>query len=283
MSWSLSGLLRLSSNYHAPVRRSIQRVVDSEVKAVSGAITAELGVDKRSISTFKGFLENYYRRGMGEVLKRNCWPVMQAFVADVRKQAAGFLDLEDVENVDELQQFMGGYLNGFGRRYIRSSEGQLLSIVDEFKKDPDELISHLRKRLGQWEKRRAVKMASDEVVRAECAVALETWVTNGVKKLRWVTNPKGKHCPWCAAMDDRIIKSGFNFIDSGDTLYVKMKDGKPVAASISATGKKDVDWLFGKEEHKGKDSEGWSALKMFGDKKHPPIHKGCVCRIVPAG
>jgi hypothetical protein len=288
---ALTGLLRLASNYHAPVRRSIQRAVNREVVDVSAALDRHLG--ERSADGFRVFMDGYYSRNMREQLQKQCFPIFQAFLKDVRKEASEFftplkvdvggktvLKLLETEELNELERWMRGYLNGFTNRYCSSSEGQLLSLVEKFNKSPDELLSHLHERLEEWKEKRAEKLASDEIIRSENGMAMQTWIKQGVKKFKWITGPKGHHCPFCSAMNGRVIKSSENFLDSGETLYVKKAEGGIVAASVSASGKKGVEWLFGKENKGG---EGWSGLKMFGDKAHPPIHKGCVCRIVPAG
>jgi hypothetical protein len=274
---ALTGLLRLASNYHAPVRKAMQRAVNLEVVDVSAALDKHLG--ERSAGTFKGFLDGYYRRSMPSTLKSKTWPILNAFMVDVRKQASAFLNLADPEENLELQRFMAGYLNGFTQRYCRSSEGQLLALVEKFQESPTDMLSRLRERLGEWKEKRAEKVASDEVVRSQNGMAIETWIKQGVKKFKWITNPSGHHCPFCSAMNGRTVKSSENFFSGGETLYVKNAEGGVVAASVSASGKKGVEWLFGKENKGGK---GWSGLKMFGSKAHPPIHKGCVCRIIPA-
>ena len=287
---ALTGLLRLASNYHAPVRKAMQRAVNLEVVDVSAALGRHLG--ERSADGFRVFLDGYYSRNMKNQLQKQAYPIFQSFLKDVRKEASEFftpikvdvggktvMKLLGTEDLNDLERWMRGYLNGFTNRYCRSSEGQLLSLVDKFNKSPDEMLSQIRERLGEWKDKRAEKVASDEIIRSENGMARQTWEKQGVKRFRWITNPTGHHCPFCSAMNGRVIKSSENFFWGGETLYVKKAEGGVVAASVSVAGKMGAKWFFGKENKGG---EGWSGLKMFGDKAHPPIHKGCVCRIIPA-
>jgi hypothetical protein len=272
---ALVGMLRAASNYHAPVRRAVQKVVDFEVAEVLRMANYHV----RSVGTFNDFIENFYRTSMPVSLEKGAWPVIQSFMIETRKQAALFIESEDIEDLVDLNRWMNGYMTCFIRRYVGSSEAQLKALIEKY---PTEVLPRIVKRLGEWKERRAEKVASDEIVRSQNGMAMQTWAAQGVKKFRWVTNPKGHHCPYCSAMNGRTVKVGDSFFSAGETFYVKFVGGEAVAASVSTQGKKNVEWLWGKEEHKGVESKDWSGLKMWGDKRHPPIHKGCVCRIVPA-
>lgn len=274
---ALAGMLRLASNYHAPVRRALQKTVDFEVSTVLQMAKYHV----RSAGTFNDFIENFYHTSMPINLKRGAWPVIQSFMIETRKQAVALMgEGLDAEDLIGLNRWMDGYMTGFIRRYVGSSEAQLKALI---KKYPTEVLPNIVKRLGEWKERRAEKVASDEIIRSQNGMAMQTWVKQGVKKFKWMTSPKGHHCPYCSAMNGRTIKAGGSFFGAGETFYVKFVGGEAVAASVGTQGKKNVEWLWGKKEHKGVESKDWSGLKMWGDKRHPPIHKGCVCRIVPAG
>jgi len=144
--------------------------------------------------------------------------------------------------------FLAQYTDSFAGRYVSGSMGQLRGLMKDTPEE--ELGAVLLKRLSEWSEKRAAKIAADETARLSNAVALEKYRMSGATHLRWTT--VGDNCPFCTTLNGRIVGIRDAFLKDGETLYAQ--DGRG----------------------------NWSAMKSNGMKRHPPIHRGCDCFILPA-
>lgn len=171
--------------------------------------------------------------------------LMRDYAVAVRKAALAEIDSEVELDPEQLAKFVEELLQGFTTRHISSSEGQLSAIINEtFLK---EIPAAIEQRLQEWQATRPEKIASREPVQQESAVAIYAWAAAGITKLQWKRRGS-QSCPFCKALHGKTVGIGQPFIGEGD---------------------------FTPEGHEA------SPLKVRGPKLHAPIHKGCVCVIIP--
>lgn len=144
----------------------------------------------------------------------------------------------------EVDAFALSYTDNFAAREAGSSRGQVLQIMKETQ--AEELEEVLTARANEWSEKRPGKVAANEVVRLASGAARFAWVAAGLGAV-WAANPGA--CPICQEMDGRRVSSKGMFASAGD--IVKSPD-------------EDTDDLVVEYDLAG-----------------PPLHKGCVCDIVP--
>ena len=131
--------------------------------------------------------------------------------------------------------------------------GQLEQIIRDT--DPEKIGAAIDQRADEWAEKKAAKAARNETVRIANYTALETWMSEGIRKKVWVTY--GKNCPYCNKMSGKVIEIEKNFLKAGDAIHaeydVKNEDG--------TTDKK------------------WGSLSIKTNMAHPPAHLGCDCGI----
>jgi hypothetical protein len=232
----------LEKQFHSRLKSAAAALVKKECDQVEAQIKEFFGA--RADTDFILWLDTFYKTFSDEV-KKDFGPVLQEY-AKVVHQEAGRIVGDTPALTDEMAGFIRDYLDTYALRHTGSSLGQLQGLVNAT--DPEELYQVLTDRIQQWRDRRGDKIADDESIRVANAVARETWRTMGVTKLKWVTQGSAA-CPFCKKLAGRVVGIQRPFIASDEVL-------------------------------KGQDQEGnWMSIK--GKKNHPPIHRGCVCAIVP--
>jgi hypothetical protein len=144
---------------------------------------------------------------------------------------------------------MEEYVDAFRKRYIESSQGQLISAArkaNDAQEDPAQYIFDL---LAEWQKSRPGKVSLNENVKINGAVSRVTWTLSGVREMIW-RNTGSKSCTYCNHMDGKVVGI----------------EGKFVPANV---------------DYKPPGADG--ALKIRGPKSHPPLHQGCDCIIEISG
>lgn len=210
----------------------------AELRELIATAGGQVGADFPSGSA------DLYRR-LPDYIRAQFLGLMREYAVAVRKAALDEIDSDHELSPEKLAKFVGELLESFSLRYIGSSEGQLAAIINETL--AEDLPEAIEQRLSEWDETRAEKVAGQEPVQQESAVSAFVWASAGITKLRW--NRRGSNsCPFCKALDGKVVGIGTPFIDQGD---------------------------FTPEGHES------SPLKVRGPKLHAPIHRGCVCIITP--
>jgi hypothetical protein len=189
--------------------------------------------------SFLIWLDRYYREVLPLEIKKEMLPSFRSFADLIYKEAAR--EINAAADPQKLDKFLGEYIDGFVNRYINSSKGQIVSIVNSPNADPDDI----EERLNDWEDRRAEKVASNETTRLAGAISKLAYASAGVAYIRWI-NTSGNPCPYCEEMDNRVVGIDQVFQAAGT-------DYEPVGAA---------------------------PLRITGNVGHPPLHQGCQCQIV---
>lgn len=215
--------------------RIIRRERDEVLKA------ARRMLKQRALKEFVDFLEGFYLRESGWIGERMA-PPFRTLGETARDAAAGEVGVDPAE-VD-LDEFLGGYETAFAQRHAGSSMGQLREVVE--RAEEGDRLAVIEARLDEWAATRPAKIAMRETVQLTNAIATTVFVSAGVSRLKW--RAFGKNCPYCDAMNGKVVGVQENFFEGGEF--------KPDGVDKPITVRRP--------------------------KRHPPLHQGCDCVIVPA-
>lgn len=238
---SITARDNLSRRWKPLFKRAAQRIVNREGIAIKKEIKKQRG--NRAASDMKSFINNFYKT-FPEVIKRELGPVIEAFTMSIAEEAVKEVRRE-VDEVADLDKFISDYIERYTERHVDSSQGQLISLLDE-EGEFDDRLESMEERVDEWEEKRPEKIARNETIRGANAVSAFVFWDAGTG-LVWRT--RGKNCPFCNALDGRTVGRQKPFFEDGD-----------------------------KFEPKGVDAP----MKMNGAKLHPPIHGSCDCFISPS-
>jgi len=200
-------------------------------------------LDTRDRNSFEQFLSNFYREH-GEFIRQRTGPLYQSLFQNARAMLIG--DTGTQMNDDELTRFIDNYFDNLIAGYTLGSTGQLRSVMDraqEFDTSPRDAVLT---RLSEWTERRPGKMAREETLRGVNAFTLVSFQDSQmVRSVRWVAF--GDNCPFCKEMNGRIIPVGTEFVPGGDEVQADQ-----------------------------------ATMRTYRNVRHPPLHQGCDCQIVPA-
>jgi HK97 family phage portal protein len=246
----IHGFLRLQNAHYPSFESTLQQIVARETNAVKKGIKTKLkGGGTRD---FFKWVEEWYVNHL------------RTYLESVHQEASNVLGVEP-EITPELETFMEDINERFAYNYCEGAKGQIKALLNpkrsEGRKETradDDIVDDLVERMEEWYAKKSGKMASDEIVRSSNAMSRQTWMNQGVKRVRWTTTG-AKNCPFCDGMDGRMIKIRDNFMNAGEVLTV-------------GPTKDDFSIRSADEETRAK--KGFLSLKSHGNKAHPPIHKG---------
>ena len=144
-----------------------------------------------------------------------------------------------------FSEFIDQLLDGLATGHSYDGHNQLMALINDQLIDDSQAA--VEARMEEWAATRADKFAGREPVEHESAISRFVWAAVGVTALKWQTRGN-KTCPFCAALNGKIVGIDKPFLEPG---------------------------AFEPPGHEQ------SALKVRGPRLHAPIHRGCVCMIVP--
>jgi len=197
---------------------------------------------QRNLKSFKDWMDEFYRDLPGDI-KKSFLQVLRSFAEAIQEDTASLVNAEK-GLTPELENFIGGYLDRYTARHISSSLGQLRQLIE--KTNPSELADVLDERVDEWAETRATKVADREIRQGGEAIASFVILGAGYK-LVW--RNVGKSCPYCREFEGRIVEQGGYFVQGNQEIFPEGAD---------------------------------APLPIFSKKKHPPLHDGCDCVVMPA-
>ncbi|MCM8550058.1 phage portal protein [Streptomyces sp. STCH 565 A] len=243
---SIAARERIAAAWAGKIEEADQEIADLEREKVDELVDEHLdtGRGRRSTSAFIAALQSLYAEDgpIAQAMSALWLPIMTAFAADVAEDAAD--EVGHDEDID-LSTWSHAYtLAHIGYR-IASGFGQLRKQTETADTQEDAATA-IVDRLIKWQQERPEQTARWEATQMSNAAAREAWKESGVRQLKWVTQGS-KNCPYCTKLDGRTVSIEDPFIAKGD----------------------EVD---------GEDGEKLVAKR---DTKHPPVHPGCNCQVVP--
>lgn len=234
----------LAAKFEPVIKDAYLRVVKRDIADLRRAVKSKLAGTKDP-TEFIEWVDDYYEKAP-EWIKRTMEPVYRSFSDMVAEQAASEVGLEEYN----ISEFVDNYIDVFATRYIIESRSKIKALVRDNRSardvvedtDPAGAVSE---QLDHWEETRADSDSQDEAVQISNAVSKYIFVTAGITRLTWTalgTDP----CEFCEALDGQVVGIEQNFVTDGST--------------IEAGGRR---------------------MPIHGNKGHAPLHKGCVCQVLP--
>ena len=233
---------RLTIAYKPKFEQYAKQLVKKEVGAVRKAIKEMLA--EHGIADFSLWLNDFYREFPKEI-DRVISPTISSYATAILPMAQ-----EEAGNEDDIglqySDFQRKYREAFAKRHIVSSHEQLKSVMRKAQDEGTSELEALEQRLDEWEEKRPGKIVMREAVQTENAFTRSVFALCGVMKIMSVSYDKS--CPYCEALDGKVIGIDDNFLTSGEF--------QPDGAD--------------------------RPLTVPYNHKHPPYHPGCDCGIVIA-
>ena len=232
----------LQKSFIPVMEDAMRRVVRRERQEVLAAAKREL----RGKADFDQWLEEFYSDTT--YTENQMRPVLESLVQALGPEMMREVGEEWVYN-DALRAWVADYLTRFATYYQNKSRDEIRSLVNAALAEG--AIEVVEERVDEWidggpsGTTRSRKQSEKEITRFGGAVALIVFGAAGIKKMRWKTI--GENCEFCNQLNGNTVSTGVPFMTNGDIL----------------------------------EAEGKAPLAPKRDIKHPPIHAGCDCILVP--
>jgi len=197
---------------------------------------------QRSFSDFYNWLDEYLEQLQPDMVEEMS-AAAELYAEEIASAAAEEVELEDVDK-DWIQRFIQRYLRAFASRDVEKVRAKVEKIVDEARQNGTDPVEALETDFQEWNEERVDSLASDEAVRTNGAVSVQTYVMAGYAFLVW--RNYGKSCPYCKSLDGKRVGINEWFLKAGE-------DFQPEGAETPINPNRNV--------------------------KHPPAHGGCDCLI----
>ncbi|KKL07599.1 hypothetical protein LCGC14_2584390, partial [marine sediment metagenome] len=198
---------RLAARSYRPLfLNATKTILKTEVKNIRKIAKASFA--QRDVGDFVFEINEFYKTFRKMIFKEFS-AVYQQFGIAIYPLATDEINA-DPEPSPEFTAYTVEFADKTTNRYIGSSAGQLTEVAREAE-DP---IVAVEERLVQWEERRPDKVADREIIDGENGFAQFVYFTFGFVTV-WVT--LGKNCPYCDALDGRVISRGQNYLAGGSS------------------------------------------------------------------
>lgn len=232
---------RITDAYRPAFERTQKSLTKKEVDKVRTEAKENL---PQNLPGFLNFLDEFYSDDVFTTDIRN---EIRGIITDYANQIS-ISALEEIGaelDSNALDNTIATYIDNYAYRHSKLSKNQLKKIAREANADDTrDSLQEVNTRLDEWEEKRPEKFKNDETISAEGAFSKASWALAGVTKLMWVTH--GENCPYCNAMNGKIIGISSNFVTKGESLH-------PEGAQYNLSPGTNIG--------------------------HPPLHEGCDCGI----
>jgi len=236
--------LRLRSAYLGLYKDTAARVLRREVNDIRGQMDKMTSARAMDSTKFLLWLEEF-ERDHADFVKKQLMPLNGSYGEAVAAEALDEVGSED-EIGPEVMRFIDSYTGGFAARHTGISLDRIRQAIKAAQQKQQPIEDAIGSELDTWEGSRSSNIAEEESTRFNNAVAKTVFAIAGIQKLKSVAF--GDSCPYCKALNGKIIGIKQFFLQPGDQLLPDGVD-EPLTSS-TAIG-------------------------------HPPYHGGCDCMIVP--
>ena len=231
---------RIALSFERVILDTAERVTRREVQDVGKAVTKFMS--KRDSAQFLMWLDDFYQEH-ADFMTRQFFPIFLSFAESIAAEAVDEV-AADADLKDRLERFVRSYSGSFAAQQVGISLFRLKNALQEELDNGIDPQLAINDELNHWRDVRPGEIAADQKTRAGSAVAKFVYSVIGITTLRWIT--MGDSCPYCKAMDGRVISITKNFLSPGENFEPEGSDGP-------MTTTKDIG--------------------------HPPLHGGCDCSI----
>ena len=231
---------RISLSFERVILDTAERVMRREVNDVSKAVTKFMG--KRDSAQFLIWLDEFYQEH-ADFMTRQFFPIFLSFAESIAAESMDEV-AADADLKDRLERFVRSYSGSFAAQQTGISLFRMKKALQDALDSGIDPAEAMNAELDHWRDARPGEIAMDQKTRAGSAVAKFVYSAVGILTLRWVT--MGDTCPYCKALDGRVISIAKNFLSPGESFEPEGSEG-PMTTTT--------------------------------DIGHPPLHSGCDCSI----
>lgn len=228
---------RLTLAFQRVFEDAAGRMTRAEVNDVRKAVRQFLA--RSDLAGFLLWMEEWYRDTFPRLVHTHMAGPFAALAESIAREARAEIDAEAAP----LDRFLTSYLEKFTARRAGKGTGQMRATLTEIDAD---LELAAEQRLDEWERDNPGTISRKETHQLGSAIATVIFTSNGFR-LVWLSF--GDTCPYCNALDGRIVSEGEFFLESG-------ADFQPEGAE--------------------------TPLRPATNIGHPPAHGGCDCGVGPA-
>ena len=229
---------RITIAYNPLWEAYAKQLLEEEAEGIRAGVRDWLS--NNLVAEFVTWLGTFYD-GFRDQINAQSAPLLSSYaeaILPIAEEEVGS-DADLKAQMDAFLSGADGYHDTFVRRHLRHSQGSLRAAVTEAE-DPEAAAEEV---LEGWQELRPERLRLHESIRAESAFARNVFVLAGVTKL--VSVSYGKSCPYCLALDGKVIEIQGAFLEPGDF--------QPEGAE--------------------------RPLTVTSIRRHPPYHDGCDCGI----
>jgi HK97 family phage portal protein len=243
--------MRLRSRHYMLIRETAIQVVTRETNTIRRYVDKYLR--NGNTAGFSEHLNDFYTNAFPEYARTKMNPVLNVYAEALASAARDEIGAEPTEDSDSaISVFAADYVATYVTRHIQSSRGQIESILlgkesrddgTDLTYEEEEKLGAVEDRINDWDNKRADKIAQDETVRLDGAIAVMIFLENDYK-LRWVA--VGESCPYCELLSGTVIGKNDYFLKQDQEL----------------------------------EPAGQPPMHIRFSKQHPPAHQGCDCMVI---
>ena len=232
---------RLRNSYLEIYRDTAARILRKERVDIRRQMKKTLR--NRDLTEFLMWLDEYYA-GIGDYIKRQMMPINTSYGEAVAAEAQDEIN-EEPEMSPELERFIDSYTGGYAARHMGISLDLIRRALTRPQVEDITVDQAIDEELDTWEDNRSNVIAQEESNRFNNALAKTVFVIAGIQKIQSVAI--GDSCPYCKALNGRVIGVKEWFLSPGEEFEPEGADGPLTTTSNIA---------------------------------HPPYHGGCDCYII---
>ena len=233
-----SNRFAVTQSYKSVFEDAAARVVRREKEKVLAE--AKKHLTTRDRFNFYDWLDRFYEQEFPDYFKRQMKAPIKSLAVAIKELAEKEVDAENID----INEIIEEYLDAFTVRYSNSSRGQLKRLVEDAYSEAENELEAVEARVGEWEEKRADKVAMNETVQLGGFVAKTVFAAAGITLLRWV-NTGSKTCEFCSQLDGKVMGIDKPFLDKDQEIV--SKDG---------------------------------FMSVRGPRTQPPLHQFCQCTLI---
>jgi hypothetical protein len=204
---------------------------------------AKANLGERTMQDFRDKIDTYFM-GNYKFIHRQISNAYLPFATAIYPVAAQEVNAVP-EPTERYNEEVGEFINNVTSRYISEGRREIQKLAEKAQSEEKDPTEAIEKRLDEWDEKKPDRMANREAVDGESGLATHVYWANGFKT-RWVT--MGDSCPYCNALNGRVISSGGMFLGAGEAF-------EPAGAVNGP-------------------------LRVHTTVRHPAAHMGCDCSVM---
>ena len=234
----------IANSYKKVIANTVRKILKRETKDILTEAEKAFGRRTVDLAVFDAWLRDYYNEEHAPHIEAEMWPVLLAIAEAINASVGDEIGAEAIMT-PELEEFLRDYVTIYRNRHIGQSITEIREALQEAGEEYGGQVELLRRLFEEkWDKR-PDEEGQEEGIRAANAVALFAYTLHGVPKVRWMAT--GKSCPYCRALDGRVVGTNTAFVKMGEEF-------KPDGVDMPMVTSRNT--------------------------KHPPLHRGCDCLLV---